>query len=76
MITVNIDKATAITKDKIREYRKPLLAALDVEFNRAVEAGADTSSIISQKKELRDMPDIANGKSIDELKAIIDGLKA
>jgi hypothetical protein len=38
-ISINIDKAKNIWKDKWREARKPLLNALDVEFVRALESG-------------------------------------
>ena len=74
MITINNDKAIEITKDKIREYRKPKLEALDVEFQRALENGSDTSGIVAQKQELRDMTTIADGKSVDELKDILNNL--
>jgi len=36
-IGINVDKAKAIQKDKIREVRNPLLQAEDVTFMRAVE---------------------------------------
>ena len=74
MITINQNKATEITKDAIRAYRKPLLESLDVDFQRATETGADTTTIVADKQTLRDMPDTADGKSVDELKTIIDSL--
>ncbi len=74
MITVNTNKAVEITKDAIREYRKPLLEALDVDYTRATEVGADTTQIVADKQVLRDMTDTADGKNVDELKAIVDGL--
>lgn len=74
MITVNNTKATEITKEAIRAYREPKLAALDVDFQRAMEQGADTTQIVADKQVLRDMPATADGKSVDELKAIIDNL--
>ena len=74
MITINNDKAISITKDKIREYRKPKLEALDIEFQRALENGSDTSGIVAQKQELRDMTTMADGKSVDELKDILNNL--
>jgi len=70
MITINQAKATDITKDAIRAYRKPLLEALDVDYTRATEVGGDTSAIVA----LRDMPATADGKNVDELKAIVEGL--
>jgi len=47
MITINQNKATEITKDAIRAYRKPLLEALDVDYTRATETGADTTTIVA-----------------------------
>ena len=35
MITVNIDKAKDITKDRLREERKPKLATLDIQYMQA-----------------------------------------
>ena len=74
MITVNKPKATEITKDAIRVYRKPLLEALDVDYTRAVEVNGDVSAIVANKQTLRDMTATADGKSVVELKAIVEGL--
>ena len=73
-ITVNNTKATEITKEAIRVYRKPLLEALDVDYTRTVEVNGDTSAIVASKQTLRDMTATADGKSVDELKAIVEGL--
>jgi len=56
MITVNMTKAVEIKKDMIRAERDPKLAALDVEFMRAVEAGdtAKQAEISTKKQALRD----------------------
>jgi len=75
MINVNMDKAREIHKDKIRAARKPLLEVKDVEFQRALETGADTSTIVSEKQSLRDAtinPDIASASTPEELKASWD----
>ena len=50
-LTVNIPKAKDIWKDKIRVARKPKLEELDVEYQRAQEAGSDTSAIVTKKQE-------------------------
>ena len=55
MITVNLDKAKQITKDKIRRTRKPLLDAQDVVFQRALESNEDTTAIVAEKQRLRDL---------------------
>jgi len=76
MINVNMDKAREIKKDMIRAERNPKLAALDVEFMRAVESG-DTeaqTTIAAQKQALRDATDdpaIAYATTPDELKAVV-----
>ena len=76
MITVNMTKAVEIKKDMIRAERDPKLAALDVEFMRAVEAGdTDAQATIAAKKQaLRDATDdpaIAAATTPDELKAVV-----
>ena len=44
-IQINMAKAKQLHIENIRIAREPKLAALDVEFQRALETGADTSSI-------------------------------
>ena len=71
MITVNMDKAKAIIKARLRVERAPLLAAQDVAFQRALEASADTSAIVAEKQRLRDITKLADAATtLDELKAI------
>ena len=68
-IIIVINKAKNITKDRLRQERKPLLEAQDVAFQRALESGADTSAIIAEKQRLRDITkqvDAAN--TLEELK--------
>ena len=72
-ITIDIAKAKNIWKEKIRKAREPKLAALDVEFMKAQEAGSDTSTIVAKKKELRDFPAQVDSKTtLDEIKAVWD----
>jgi len=75
MININMDKARDIHRDKVRQARNPKLAAKDVEFQRALETGADTSAIVAAKQALRDAPAAANIEAAttpDELKASWD----
>ncbi len=72
-ITVNMDAAKDIWRDKIRVAREPELAKLDTAFMKAQETGADTTAIVAQKQALRDAPahsDIDAATSPDELKAV------
>jgi hypothetical protein len=71
MITINLDKAKAITKDRLRAERTVLLQAQDVLFQRALESGADTTAIVAEKQRLRDITALADeATTLDELKAI------
>ena len=71
MITVNLDKAKEITKDRLRDERKPLLEAEDVKFMKAQETGEDTTAIVTEKNRLRDITKKADTcKTTDELKAL------
>jgi len=56
MITVNFDKAKTVTADRLRQERMPKLQDLDVQYQRALETGADTTDIVAQKQALRDLP--------------------
>jgi len=69
MITVNINKAKEITKDRLRAERKPLLEAQDVAFQRALETSEDTTAIVAEKARLRDITDqVDTMTTVDELK--------
>ena len=75
MININMNKARAIHREKVRQARNPKLAAKDVEFQRALETGADTSAIVAAKQALRDAPAsaaIEAATTPDELKASWD----
>lgn len=63
VISVNMTKAKDIWRNKIRQARIEPLANLDADFMKALETGADTSDIVSQKQALRDAPALA---AIDE----------
>jgi len=70
-VTVNLDKAKALTKQRLRDERQPLLAALDVAFQRALETGADTTRIVKEKNRLRDITQLADtAASLAELRAL------
>lgn len=75
-IQVNMPKAREIHKDHLRQLRAPLLAALDIEYQRADEQNntALKTQIAAEKQALRDAtkhPAIAAAKTPDELKVAI-----
>jgi hypothetical protein len=70
-ITINMTKAKAITKDRLRAERTPLLQAQDVAFQRALESGADTTAIVAEKQRLRDITKLADqATTLEELKQL------
>jgi uncharacterized protein YdaT len=71
MITINLNKAKEITKERLREERKPLLEAQDVAFQRALEQQLDTTEIVAEKQRLRDITTLADSATTtEELKSI------
>lgn len=75
MIVINNEKAIEIAKEKIRVIREPKLKKLDVDFQRALETGSDTTLIVQEKQRLRDLTDLANDKTVEELLVILKELE-
>ena len=70
-VTVNLTKAKALTKERLRMERVPLLNAQDVLFQRAQETGADTTAIVAEKTRLRDITNLADAcTTTAELRAL------
>lgn len=73
VISVDMDKAKEIWREKIRMARTGKLEALDAQFMKALETGADTSAIVAEKQALRDAPAdpaIDAATTPDELKLV------
>ena len=69
---IDMAKAREIHKTNIRRAREPKLAGLDVDFQRALETSADTTTIVANKQALRDAPaaaGITTAANTAELKA-------
>lgn len=71
----DMDKAREIQRGRLRAERAPKLAALDVEYQRADEAGDQKAkgAVAAQKQALRDAPAaaaISAAKTVEELKAL------
>lgn len=70
-IQINFDKAKEITKERLRQERKPLFEVLDMQFQRALETGTNTSVIVAEKQRLRDITKLADeAQTLDGLKNI------
>ena len=78
-ITINLTKAKDIAKDNLRTERAPALAALDIQFMRAVESGntEQQTAIAEQKDILRNITahsSITGAENIDSLKTAMNEL--
>ena len=76
-ISEDLTASKLIFKDKVREARTPLLAAEDVVYMKALEAGDSSaqSASVTKKKALRDAPAasaISSADTIAKLKAAWD----
>lgn len=70
---VSVPKAKAIHLEKLRSFRTPKLAALDIEYQKADEAG-DTQAkktIAAKKQALRDVTKAVLPDDLDALKNFI-----
>jgi len=75
-ITVDMDKAKNITRQRLRAERAPLLAEQDIAALQALETGDQEAlaAVVVEKQQLRDItksPDIENAKTPDDLRAIV-----
>ena len=74
MIVINNEKAIEIAKEKIRAIREHKFKKLDLAFQKALETGSDTTLIVQEKQRLRDLTDLANDKTVEELLVILEAL--
>ena len=71
VVNINFPKAQALTKDRLRLERKPLLEAQDVLFQRALETGKDATAIVKEKQRLRDVTKLVDAATtLDQLKGV------
>jgi hypothetical protein len=74
-VDVDMDAARGIHRDRMRQARAPLLAALDIAYQRADEQGdaAAKAAVVAQKQALRDVtddPTIATAATAGDLAAV------
>ena len=62
-IDIDMVKAKEIWKNEIRFEREYSLQKLDIEFQRAQEAGSDTTGIVARKQHFRDLPEKCDSAS-------------
>lgn len=70
VITVDLEKAKDLWREKIRDARKSKFTELDAEYMKALETNGDTSLIISEKQNLRNAPNDENINSANSVEAL------
>lgn len=78
-LSVDIPKAREIHKQRLRQMRAPKMAALDIEFTRALGKGdqGEAARVEAERQKLRDVttdPMIDAAKTPEELKAAIPNI--
>lgn len=71
MIKIDNTRAIEVAKDKIREYRNPLLSKLDIEIMKNITDAEKLAEIETEKQKLRDMTKEADGKTVEELQILL-----
>ena len=71
MIVINQAKAIEVTKNKIRTWRDGEFKKNDVAIQNALVDGSSTVELIARRDYLRDLPSQCDGKTLDELKALM-----
>lgn len=77
MIKINEQKAIEVTKNRIRQWRETEFAKNDIVIQNALIDG-DTEAqaqAVARRDYLRDLPAQCEGKSLDELKALLTELE-
>lgn len=72
-ISVNMELAKELWREKLRMAREVAMKNLDADYMKALELGVDTSEIVTKKQELRDAPNnpkIDAAKTPEELMAV------
>ena len=77
LIKINNEKAIEITKEKIRVWRENEFKANDIKLQNALVDGDEVArqEAIEYRDYLRDLPAQCEGKSLNELKEIMQNLK-
>ena len=76
LIKINNEKAIEITKEKIRNWREIEFKTNDIKLQNALVDGDETAKqeAVEYRDYLRDLPSQCEGKSLDELKALMSEL--
>ena len=71
MIKIDNIKAIEVAKNKIREYRNPILSQLDIEIMKNITDAEKLAEIEAEKQKLRDMTKETDGKTVEELQILL-----
>lgn len=71
MLKINPEKALVIAQERIRAWREEEFKKNDINLQNALVDGTDTTQFVERRNWLRDLPQMCEGKTVEELKAFI-----
>lgn len=71
MIKINTEKAIELVKNKIRIWRESEFKKNDLAIQNVLVEGLDTAELIARRDYLRDLTATCEGKTVEQLKALI-----
>lgn len=76
MIVIDNTKAIEVTKAKLRAFREAEFKKNDVKLQNALVDGDEVAKqeAIAYRDYLRDLPSTCDGKTLDDLKQILEGI--
>jgi hypothetical protein len=71
MLRINPEKAVRVAQDLIRRWREGQFEENDINLQNALVDGGDTTPFVERRDWLRDLPQMCEGKTVEELKAFM-----
>lgn len=70
-IWIDTGKALAIAQQRIRVWRDQQFNENDINLQNALVDGGDTTPFVERRNWLRDLPQMCEGKTVEELKVFM-----
>ena len=71
MLRINPEKAVRVAQDLIRRWREGQFEENDINLQNALVDGGDATPFVERRDWLRDLPQMCEGKTVEELKSFM-----
>lgn len=71
VVNTNRDRAEAVAQDLVRVWRQAEFARNDIDLQNALVDGTDTTALVERREWLRDLPQMCEGRTVEELRALL-----